>query len=522
MRNGVLMIIGAIVAGTAFLEGAWSVKTIHKHRLIGPKPAPSAHELSTRLISAKDSKCSLISCIGVSSCNQRAALHDAFELDAQQSATLSGALKPRCDLWEVKHPHECKLLLDVDIPATSDKLDCRIDRKKVLKLCQASSAVVIHLNPQDIRRSKNSFHLTRASKELIVDLASSKGNKTSQPIYLILPDVSALVSVPGGDDIAAYEQFKGHLLELVGKRPNVFIKSEAEQSDVYKSIKALEAAATPNDIAKAISTNHNTTSETVNTSLAHILDASFAEHNRTLRDRLCEIYKGELQPNFGSIVQASMLDAALSYYLRTFHVRHDGTVVPYLEQEYKRTTLVTSDAYLRLVILAEAAAKSKLRRELAKDPKQDTDALLRDVMTDYDAEVTKTLTALLTKTAPPEWLTDTIENMREQLREKLDAIVTVHKGLPKPTIYAKQEQAIEQNHEKAKKQRGVNMMLLISAMLRERGYGNRQGYINYQYGPLILTLGYANDRDVAENKPGTGILTPAFRIQPQLHVNFTL
>lgn len=515
MRSGTAIPLGALAVIAVLMESCSSLQVLRKHELSGSSAINNAQAFSTRLRADSNRRYSLVSCIGATLYDQRRALHDVFQLDENKSAALSGPLNPRYDLWELDNPNQCSVLLDVDIPMTQEAAQHEINPRSVLRLCKISSGVIVHLNPRDIRRSKNTFHLTRDAKELIHGLGDIAKSKEPPQIFVILPDDSIF----GGYN--ALTEFKEHLSELLGKHPNVHIMAKGEERKVYKTIKKIDKDSSPKDIAKAI-TMDDQNKDIMSSALVQIKDACFAEHYRNVNKQLSQLYKGKNMPDFGSIVQASLLDAALAYYLRASHMRLDDAALNYLQYEYKRLSLSTNDAYLRILVMAEAEAKSKLRQELARDYNQDTDKLVDLVMADFNAEMEKALASPLVTCKPPEWLSDTVETMRDQLRDKLESIVTVHKGLPRNTVYSEQERALEESHAKSKKERGVNMVLSISAMLRERGYGNRQGYVNYQYGPLILTLGYANDRDIAENKPGTGILTPSFRIQPQLHVNVSL
>lgn len=513
MRYGVSSLIAAVIA-LGVLKCGTSVKALRKHQLVRSATGSPATGLYSRFKSDKNRLYSLVSCIGATSCDQRYELHDAFGLDSKQAAALSGPLKPRYDLWELETPKECRIIVDVDIPQMKGSVSGQINKNSVLKLCKISSAVVVHINPGDIRKTKKLLNLTPESKQLIESLGEILRSQTAVQIYVIIPNSEAL----GGTE--TQKALKAHLVELMGNPQKVEIRTTEELPNIYQEIKKLKQEVPASDIAKAIAAGDPNT-EIANASLAYIREACFADHHHKVRSSLSDIYKGKLNPRIGSICQASILDSALAFYLRTFHLRDDDSVIKYLEQEFKRMALSTNDAYLRILVMAEAEAKSRLRQELATNPKQEPDELVNEIIADFEKDMEKVLSSPLKRCAPPEWLRSTIESMREQLREKLDAIVTVHMGLPKATVYKQQEKAVDKNHEK-KKQRGVSMILSISAMLRERGYGNRQGYINYHYGPLVLTLGYANDRDVAETKPGTGIMVPAFRIQPQLHVNVSL
>ncbi|GIX62331.1 signal peptide-containing protein [Babesia caballi] len=503
MKHGVPLWAGALAAWVALIRGCLSMPTLRKHRLIGNAPTPPSRDLTSRLTNAGAGRCSLVSCIGACDWEQRKALHDAFNLDPKQSATLDGPLKPRCDLWELGQPQQCTLVLDADIPATADQPNGGANRRTLLRLCHRSSAVLLHLNRQDIRHGVNSFRLSRSARALLKDLAAQSRNKDAPSVYVFLPELASIKADPSAEDAAAYEQLKAHLADLVRQDPKFHFKPSRDAANVYRSTRNLEPHCNPKGTPPSINS-----------------------HNHRYRNDHCngpKLQRGRShvpRPHSRGLLRGSP------------HGSED--VARYLDQEYKQLSLFTGDAYLRLVMLASEAAKSKLRDELAGNPKQDTEALVNSILADHAGQMAAMMASLSDKLAPPPWLGDTVDGVRDQLRGKLEAIVAVHTGLPKATVYAvgctapaptpcqDQERAVERNHAKSRKKRGVNVMLSLSCMLRERGYGNRQGYVNYQWGPLILTLGYANDRDVAENKPGTGLLTPAFRLQPRLHVNVTL
>ncbi|UVC54001.1 hypothetical protein MACJ_003325 [Theileria orientalis] len=40
--------------------------------------------------------------------------------------------------------------------------------------------------------------------------------------------------------------------------------------------------------------------------------------------------------------------------------------------------------------------------------------------------------------------------------------------------------------------------------------------------PVVLTLGYSNDRNLVDDGSGTGVLAPRFKIQPIIHLNVPL
>ncbi|CDR96132.1 hypothetical protein, conserved [Babesia bigemina] len=524
MRYGVLPYIGVLV-----LSGCFCVSTLRKvggdyidHSLNGDTSAMPRSNLVSRIRDTKERNCSLVSCIGASSWPQRKALHDAFGIDAAKSAALGGPLRPRADLWELKQPDRCTLVVDVDIPAATNDLGRGLDRQPLLRLCQRSGAVVVHLNRSDIRRGGKSFHLSRAARTLLKDLSKLVDTKRGPTVYIFIPDLDTIKPGSSAEDVSAYEQFKVHLSDIVHKSPKFIFKSCGEEESVYRSISQSETPCNPSgrststrkigttDIATAISMVQG--ANEIATTLAQIHEACFASHHTYVKDRLGELYKGTPKSNLTSIMQSSMIDAILSFFLRTRNMTHDDIVSRYVDQEYKRLSLFANDAYLRIVLMAASSAKEQLRNELGKDPKQDAEALVNRIIADHDRKIADAMASLSNKMPLPTWVEETIGDARDQLREKLEAIVSVHTGLPKPTM----------NHAKRKKKRGMNFTLGLSCMLREHGYGNRQGYINYQLGPLLLTVGYANDRDVAEAKPGTGILTPAFRLQPRLHVNIKL
>ncbi|GFE52621.1 hypothetical protein BaOVIS_000250 [Babesia ovis] len=521
MKCGIPNRLCSLLIGTALLSTAASIATLRKHTLTGGTLNPLSNDLVNRLNGTKAGTCSLFSCLGARKWEQRKCIQDAFKLDPQQSAKFSGALKPRCDLWELQQPEHCTLVLDVDIPPTEDDLGSTYDRRKVVQMCQRSSVVLLHLNREDIRHTGKSFLLSRPARDLLKDLAKSNQRGTIPDVYVFLPELGTLKQKYTREDVTAYEHFKTHLSDLVNKNTKFHFKSHRDEPSVYRTVVNLGTSSSPKDIARTISMAPNDNAAVKNSAAVQIRDACFGPHRVFLKDRLAEIYRGSMQPVFTKSVESSMIDAALSLHLRTRDLHADDIVSHFIDQEYKQMSLFTGDAYLRLVMLSAAEAKCKLRKELGDNPKQDTDALVESILSDHDIKLAQAMESVSTKMSPPSWIVDTAKEIRSQLREHLDAIVAVHKGVPSPT-YAKQERSIEENYAKQKKKRGVSTMLSVSCMLRERGYGNRQGYLNYQWGPLILTLGYANDRDIAESKPGTGLVTPAFRIQPRLHVNVSL
>ncbi|GBE62640.1 signal peptide-containing protein, putative [Babesia ovata] len=515
MRYGVLPYLGLLL-----LSGCFCVSTLRKHSLNGDPSILARSDLVSRLRGTKASNCSLVSCIGASNWTQRKALHDAFGIDLVKSAALGGPLRPRADLWELEQPDRCTLVVDVDIPVAANEPIRGFDRQPLLRLCQRSGAVLVHLNRSDIRGGSKSFRLSEAARTLLKDLAKIVDSKKGPTVYVFIPDLDTIKPGSSAEDVSVYEQFKRHLSDIVQRSPKFIFKSNGDEESVYRSISQSETPCTPDDIAKAISMVQGTNDTA--TTMAQIHEACFASHRTYVKDRLGELYKGSPKSNLTSILQSSMIDAILSFFLRTRNMNSDDIASHYVDQEYKRLSLFANDAYLRIVLMAAASAKEQLRSELGKDPKQDADALVNRIIADHDRKIADAMASLSNKMPLPEWVEETIGDGRDQLRDKLEAIVSVHTGLPKPTMYAKHEKAIERNYSKSKKKRGVNFTLALSCMLREHGYGNRQGYFNYQWGPLLFTLGYANDRDIAEAKPGTGILTPAFRLQPRLHVNIKL
>ncbi|ORM42058.1 uncharacterized protein BXIN_0936 [Babesia sp. Xinjiang] len=522
MKCGILYRISALAIWAALLSSGKAITVIRKHTLIGATQNHPCKELIARLKKTKGETCNFFSCIGARKREQRKALLEAFNIDHKQSSTLYGPLKPRCDIWELEQPKQSTLILDVDIPPTEDDMTSELNRKQIMRICHRSSVVLVHLNQQDIRYNGKSFQINREARHLLRDLAKGQKGRNTPDVYVFLPDINTIKQDATKEDRTAYEQFKTHLYELVHKNNKFHFKSYGDQNNVYKNIKNQDGATNTADIARTIDMDNDDKDETTNSSLVQIREASFGQHRMFLKDRMAEIYRGSKQPTFANAVQSSMVDAALAFYLRTRHINDDEMITHYLDQEYKHMAIFAADAYLRIIMQTAAEAKNRLRKELGDDPKQDTDILINTILADHDSQLADALESLSNKMKPPEWLKNTAEEVRNQLRDNLSAIVAMHKGIPKPTAYTKHERAVEKNYAKQKKKRGINVMLAISCMLRERGYGNRQGYINYQWGPLILTLGYANDRDIAENKPGTGLLTPAFRIQPKLHVNISL
>ncbi|EDO05177.1 hypothetical protein BBOV_I000830 [Babesia bovis T2Bo] len=510
-----------IVLCRTLIKHARALSGAKKHSFDGAILSPQSEDLVSRLSTATNGSCKLFTSIGARSPKQRRELWNSFNLDHKQPSTLHGPLKPRCDLWEVNEPEQCTLVLDLDICSLSDDLEGKYDRRKILKLLQRSNAVLLHVNAEDIEFTASSFRLNRNFRNILKELLNLQARGNSPKVYIFLPSLKDVKKDHTSKDIEAWDHFKKYLLEHTKGTTQIEFKTHQDEAEVYRVIAKMAPITNTKDVAKAISMAVESASKITNSTAVRLRDACFNSHRKILKHRLANVYRGTRQPDFGEYIEASMLDATLALYLRTMDLDADEIIKALLDQEYKQVSLFAGDAYLRMVMISAGEAKSKLRKELGDNPKQDTNALMESILTEYDQQLSEAFKSLSSKLEPPQWVMKTVDEVRTQLKQQLESIVAVHNGLPSP-VYSNQERMLEDNHMKNKKDRGISMMLFISCMLREHGYGNRQGYINYQLGPVIFTLGYANDRDVAENKPGTGLLTPAFRIQPRIHFNIKL
>ncbi|AFZ80557.1 signal peptide-containing protein [Theileria equi strain WA] len=487
------------------------------HKLGTNRHGSSLNELCARLRNFDLSKqCNIISCIGARDWEQRYAIEKSFGLDNTLSSTISGPLKPRFDLWELKNDDKYTLVLDSDIHTDTDYKD------KIAKICALSKCTVLYLSADDLYLVDGLLNLNPQTKAFVKKLSRSFNiehtrKKSQSSVYIVLPSTESItekfnIKRPNFDAIRAF------ITETFGKYCLLNIKNSREGIDFSNYFHNFTDSVDPNKIRSILSSTKSQESEEYSALVDYLSYKSFHHHKNLLKDLSKDIYNGNFLQDFGKNVESSFLDSLLSFYLLTYDLDASkrNSELESIKTWFRSST---DHVYLKLILLLEEEIKSQLRKALLKKNTDHSDKLVDELIDDYN----KRINDMVPKPVLSRWSKSVLASATKSLRQKLDNIIRVHSELPNTSpMYSKEKASMKSNYEKSKKDRGLSFMLGLTAMIRERGYGNRQAFLNYNLGPLLLTLGYANDRDVAENKPGTGLMPPAFRIQPKLHLNINL
>ncbi|KAF8821457.1 hypothetical protein IE077_002010 [Cardiosporidium cionae] len=190
--------------------------------------------------------------------------------------------------------------------------------------------------------------------------------------------------------------------------------------------------------------------------------------------------------------------------------------------------------FFRQLILLEREGRRSLRSQLLQRTKigelpdvAAKEAIIRKVLLEMDAGIEDMMTQTSSLAAEIDAVMEAFKrNYKQALKEQAEkfdftplAQLQVQGNLETASDVLKSLQG--SSDKKSKKQRGIRMGFGLTAMLRQSGYGNLQGFANYDGGPFTLTFGYANDRDSLEAMQD-GQKPPIFRIQPKFQFDINV
>ncbi|KAK2197041.1 hypothetical protein BdWA1_000036 [Babesia duncani] len=492
------------------------------HRILLSNAALRNHNLATHLISGtteelcnrlKDpqsvKRCSVISCIGAKNRNQRTTIHKTFKLDPEQSSSLNGPLKPRFDLWEFQENDACKLVLDTELPNASD-FDNPIDIDTVVKLCAISKCIIIYLNEEDVKKVKEGYELQSETRKFLIALKFKLASSSNKPLYIILPDTTNVNSLKDGSG-----NLKQVIAGMFGNREGLEIKYAKEYFDISHQIETNASTINPKDVANIISKKTYPNLITKKACMQRILDHCFSTHKAYLKRLLVNAFKGSYERDGIHNIKYSLVNATLSFYLSALALKASELQGPPLKEIMEQSQLLVSELYIRILGLVQKELVTKLRQRLStKDKDENPQDIADSIWNEYDGVIQ----SLIPTISHDQRLAIASKGVKEQLKSQLDNIVKLHLYSPSSTPNV-ENKPVNIPRKGGLKLPSVSVGLGITTMLRQAGKGNRQGWFIYSYGPLTFTFGYANDRDVAEAEPGTGLLTPIFRLQPKIHFN---
>ncbi|UKJ87617.2 hypothetical protein MACJ_000053 [Theileria orientalis] len=258
--------------------------------------------------------CKLVSCIGANGWKQRLLVEKSFGLDPSKSSTLSGPLRPRSDLWELKAPGGPSLLLDSEMPNFENEVRSNLDNSSFIKLSALSSCIYVFLNESDfdvndgeVKLSSNVLRFfEKLSKRIQFELTGSE--KKVKNVFIILSDFKSFEK-----KVKMTKLNRGELEKELSKYfpKNLYIKQFNDKLDFAKDLKSTSTLS----VQEVVEVLRSFTS---NTQLASALDylstKSFQNMNRYVDESLEKALKNEEVEEFAKLYQAQLLDSRVSYY----------------------------------------------------------------------------------------------------------------------------------------------------------------------------------------------------------------
>ncbi|BAM38575.1 conserved hypothetical protein [Theileria orientalis strain Shintoku] len=212
--------------------------------------------------------CKIVSCIGANGWKQRLLLEKSFGLDPSKSSTLSGPLRPRSDLWELKAPGGPSLLLDSEMPNFENEVRSNVDNSSFIKLSALSSCIYVFLNESDFDVNDGEVKFGSNVKRFF--------EKLSKRIQF----------EAGGRD---------------KKIKNMFI--------VFPDFKSFEKKVQVAQVLRSFSSNRQ-----LALALDYLSTKSFQNMSKFVDESLEKALKNEKVEEFAKTYQAQVLDSRISYY----------------------------------------------------------------------------------------------------------------------------------------------------------------------------------------------------------------
>ncbi|UKK00027.2 hypothetical protein MACK_000093 [Theileria orientalis] len=258
--------------------------------------------------------CKIVSCIGANGWKQRLLVEKSFGLDPSKSSTLSGPLRPRSDLWELKAPGGPSLLLDSEMPNFENEVRSNVDNSSFIKLSALSSCIYIFLNESDFDVSDVDVKLSanvlrffeKLSKRIQLEVAGNE--KKVKNVFIVLPDFKSFEK-----KVKMTKLNRGELeKELTKYFPkNLYIRQFNDKLDFAKDLTTTSTLSVQEVVQVLRSFKSNTQ---LASALDYLSTKTFENMNKFIDESLEKALKNEKVEEFAKTYQAQLLDSRISYY----------------------------------------------------------------------------------------------------------------------------------------------------------------------------------------------------------------
>ncbi|SJK86697.1 conserved Plasmodium protein, unknown function [Babesia microti strain RI] len=409
----------------------------------------------------------LITCIGFNEPELRQELKNAANISNSEYSIFGGPLNPQSYLYYSEGKPE--MLLD---------LDYGINDSHCNDICLLSQKIILYIPTQLIKVSADDrIELHQNIKQTLQFL--KENNNNGARIFALLPKN---ISDKHLDLLNNY---------LANTHNITIIKNINSEMLFCRSNLSYEKILTVLGKQKRVAFDRIDEREKLLTSFNPLVFADSDMYKRVL--------KCEDERDFRTISKIPLLQSTLAQVLGSLF--RNSTIRVSSDDSYEQfRSFAISDINSTLELGAINYLYSLVLREMSKAPNKPTadtiDNCLEDALEFYRKSANNILG-------------NTNEEAEKRVRMILEKTAQLLINIPPNQLLRRQLMSGKLN-------RGLHMGLGLTAMIRRPGRGNLQWYTNYQLGPLTLTLGFANDKDLCPDS------IPSFRLQPKVYFNVNL
>ncbi|EAN33292.2 hypothetical protein TpMuguga_01g00048 [Theileria parva strain Muguga] len=463
-------------------------------------------------------KCNIVSCIGANNWKQRFFVENNFGLDPTKSSTISGPLKPRNNLWEHSVQDGYNLLLDSEIPNFENEIKSAVNNKSIVNLSALSKCILIYLNEDNFDLNNEEITLNQNVKMFFeqlskrLDLELGRNDKNSKDIYIVLPDFNSFQKKvkPNKSQIKSLESNLKHFFPKMNMHVNHFDTkfTVSKYFDSPSNINIKDVV----DVLKSFNTPNNSTQMLVD----YVRTKCFENFTKFVDDSLERSLKGEKIDKFAAKYHTQLFDSKVSFYTLVMDQLGRNIPTDFTEPINAHNAKLCLE---RLIKNLENDIKTEFAKYFTEHRKKlDINLVVDQFIHKFKTQM-KSILPFMSESESNASVKDTVSRLEEYMYHMNELYTEFPNKHDSKTDLKKSFKSLKNKIKFNKRFHGI---IQLVGLIRDRGSGNKRGLLNYHHPPFLLTLGYANDREIFDDGSGTGVMASLFKFQPILHLKIRL